>query len=184
MKSLDDLSGLMRAANRGDEIAYRTLLNVLSVWLRASIRRGLLRMNRGPEDTEDIVQETLLAVHLKRHTWDQNQPLEPWLRAIARHKLVDCLRRRGFRDYVNIDDFADVLADPAASDAAALRNWDALLKELSPREQRIVKGVSIEGKSAREVGASLDMSEGAVRVALHRILKRLADSFRRSEHEN
>lgn len=181
MKSPDDLSSLMREANRGDEVAYRTLLNALSVWLRASIRRGLLRMNRGIEDTEDIVQETLLAIHLKRHTWDQSQPLEPWLRAIARHKLVDCLRRRGFREHVNIDDFSDVLADPAETDAAALRNWDTLLKGLSPREQRIVKGVSIEGQSAREVGASLNMSEGAVRVALHRILKRLAGNFRRSE---
>lgn len=171
----------MRAANRGDEIAYRTLLSALTAWLRASTRRSLLRLNRDPEDTEDIVQETLLALHLKRHTWDQTQPLEPWLRAIAHHKLVDNLRRRGFREHVSIDDYADVLADPAETNSTAMRNWDSLLKGLTTREQRIVKGVSIEGRSAREVGASLNLSEGAVRVALHRILKRLADNFRRSE---
>ena len=48
----------------------------------------------GVEDSEDIVQDALLAMHLKRDTWDDSQPLEPWLRAIAHHKMVDHLRRR------------------------------------------------------------------------------------------
>ena len=61
------------------------------------------------------MQETLLAMHLKRDTWDEAQPLEPWLRAIARHKLADHLRRRGFRDHVDIDDYADSPRQPSMS---------------------------------------------------------------------
>ena len=181
MTKPDDLSKLMQAANRGDAAAYRELLFSLAGVLRAYVRRGLLRLNRATEDTEDIVQDTLLAIHLKRHTWDARQPLQPWVRAIAHYKLVDHLRRRGFREHLDIDDYADVLADGAEPVGASMRNWEGLMASLSPREQRIVRGVSIEGHSAREMGVSLGMSEGAVRVALHRALKRLAETHRQSE---
>jgi RNA polymerase sigma-70 factor, ECF subfamily len=53
----------------------------------------------------------LLAIHLKRHTWDAAAPLGPWVRAIARNKLIDALRRRGRRVEIPIDDFADFLPD-------------------------------------------------------------------------
>ncbi len=77
---------------------------------RPSASRGLAVAGRPRADCEDIVQETLLAMHLKRDTWDETQPLQPWLRAIAHHKLVDHRRRRGFPDHVDIDDHAETLA--------------------------------------------------------------------------
>lgn len=176
----DELSTLMRAANGGDSAAYRKVLAKLTVCLRAFIRRGLAAINRGQEDTEDIVQETLLAIHLKRHTWDECQPLEPWVRAIARHKLIDGLRRRGFREHVDISDYADVLVAPSELEGGARHDWEILMASLTPSQRRIIKGVSIEGRSAHEVGESLGMSEGAVRVALHRALKALAAAYRRN----
>ena len=78
--------------------------------LRAAARRGLARAGQPVDQSEDIVQDILLAVHLKRHTWDVNAPFAPWLFAIARNKLIDALRRRGRRVFVNIDDFAETLA--------------------------------------------------------------------------
>src|SRR5688572_7699094 len=89
------LAQLMRAANRGDADAYRHVLEKLAPMLRSAARRGFARYGSGPEEVEDIVQETLLALHLKRHTWDERQPLLPWVRAIAHNKLIDSLRRRG-----------------------------------------------------------------------------------------
>ena len=85
--------------------------------------RGAPRSGAGgqPVDqSEDIVQDILLAVHLKRHTWDADAPFAPWLFAIARNKLIDSLRRRGRRIFVNIDDFAETLpSEPAAETAPA-----------------------------------------------------------------
>ena len=107
MTQPEELAALMRRARQGDDEAYRRLLVCVSLWLRPVVRRGLLAAGRRPEDGEDIVQETLLAMHLKRDTWDAAQPIEPWLRAIARYKLVDHLRRRGLREHVDIDDYAD-----------------------------------------------------------------------------
>ena len=66
--------------------------------------RGFAHHKLSPEDVDDVVQETLLAVHLKRHTWDQSKPLLPWVRAVARNKLIDNLRRRGRGTHLPIDD--------------------------------------------------------------------------------
>ena len=179
MSNSDDLSSLMRAARLGDDAAYRRLLMQVATWLRGITRRSLAAAGRRVDDSEDIVQETLLAMHLKRDTWDETQPLEPWLRAIARHKLVDHLRRRGVTDHVDIEDLTDSLAAPANDPAGSAADARHLLAGLPERQRHIVEGISLEGQSAREVGARLGMSEGAVRVTLHRALKALADAYRR-----
>src|SRR5262245_56536658 len=107
----------MRAANGGDSAAYERLLRGIATAVRPVARRGLRRAGRATADAEDIVQDVLLAVHLKRHTWDASQPVGPWVYAIARYKLVDALRRAGWRQHVPIDAVADTLG--AAADARA-----------------------------------------------------------------
>jgi RNA polymerase sigma-70 factor (ECF subfamily) len=179
LSNSEDLSALMRAARNGDDEAYRQLLGRVAVWLRGVARRGLARAGRGVGDSEDIVQETLLAMHLKRDTWDETQPLEPWLHAIARHKLVDHLRRRGFHDHLDIDDHVDTLAAPEAGEAGAAADSRQMLSGLPERQRRIVEAISIEGHSARDVGSTLGMTEGAVRVTLHRALRALAVAYRK-----
>src|SRR4051794_38095286 len=110
----------MRSSIAGDNAAYRRLLSAIAPVLRATARRGLARAGQPVDQAEDIVQDILLAVHLKRHTWDADAPFAPWLFAIARNKLIDWLRRRGQRVFVNIDDFADSLpGDPAPEIPAA-----------------------------------------------------------------
>jgi RNA polymerase sigma-70 factor (ECF subfamily) len=173
----NDLSALMRHARQGDDEAYRRLLGLLAVWLRAIVRRGLTMAGRGPADCEDIVQETLLAMHLKRDTWDETQSLEPWLRAIARHKLADHLRRRGFYDHVDIEDHIETLPAAATVDADTAVDSQTLLATLPERQRRIVEAISLEGHRAAEVATRLGMSEGAVRVTLHRALKALATAY-------
>jgi len=170
---------MMRLARQGDDEAYRRLLGHVSLWLRSVVRRGLTSAGRGTADSEDIVQETLLAMHLKRDTWDETQSLEPWLRAIARHKLADHLRRRGFRDHVDIDDYANSLEAAVDADASATIDSRQLLASLPERQRRIVEEISLEGRRAADVAARLGMSEGAVRVSLHRALKALAAFYRR-----
>src|SRR5262249_53969604 len=139
----------------------------------------------GPDEVEDVVQETLLAVHLKRQTWDEGKPLLPWVRAIAQNKLVDNLRRRGHRLQVPIDGIAHALATIDAEPAVANR-LDARRRpaQLKPRQRDVVRAISIEGASAAEVGRRLGMTEGAVRVTLHRALKSLAAAFRGVGHKD
>ncbi|MFG1310975.1 sigma-70 family RNA polymerase sigma factor [Xanthobacter tagetidis] len=168
---------LMRSALDGDGAAYRELLSALAPALRAFARRILLAAGRDAGDAEDVVQETLLALHLKRQTWDPATPLAPWIWAIARHKAVDVLRRSGRRAEVPIDGLEDFLADAEAeAEPEALSSRDAgrMVASLNGRERDVVEAVCLSGASVKETGARLAMSEGAVRVALHRALKRLA----------
>ena len=172
-------SMLMRAAQEGDESAYRRLLSSMVHPLRMLATRGLARAGLGPADIEDVVQETLLAIHLKRDTWDQGRPIGPWVLAIARHKLIDIVRRRRGRIEVSIDDLTNTLEDGAAEQEATARQLDTLVGALSPRQRETVRLVSIEGQSIRTTASRLRISEGAVRVALHRGLLALAVRIRK-----
>jgi RNA polymerase sigma-70 factor, ECF subfamily len=170
-------SDLMRAGNRGDTTAYHRLLAALAPALRGFTQRTFVRARLPGGDVEDVVQETLLALHLKRHTWDETQPLVPWLKAIARNKVIDSLRRKGGHVHVDIDDFSDTLADERVQDAARTVEISGAVARLKGREREIVVAISLEGASARDVAQRLGISEGAVRVALHRALKTLAMAF-------
>ncbi|TQM89574.1 sigma-70 family RNA polymerase sigma factor [Roseinatronobacter monicus] len=168
----DALEDLMRAANRGDSAAYHRLFTAITPVLRKVVRaRGAALGHAG---CEDVLQDVLLAIHSKRHTWREDAPLRPWLYAIARHKVVDAFRARGRHVAVSIDDFAEGLPATAGPDPMEGRDMDKVLGQLEPRAAEIVRAFGLNGETTAETAARLDMSEGAVRVALHRALKSIA----------
>jgi RNA polymerase sigma-70 factor (ECF subfamily) len=168
---------MMRAAIAGDAAAYRRLLSELTPVLRATARRGLSRTGRPVADAEDIVQETLLAIHLKRHTWDTGALIGPWISAIVRNKLIDALRRGNRSAALPIDDVSDFLATEDARSDEKAENVDRHVNTLPVRQRDVVRAIAMEGASIAEASQRLSMSEGAVRVALHRGLSTLAAKF-------
>jgi len=112
------LKGLLVRGLGGDEAAYHAFLRELSMHLRAFLRRRLTGL---PDDIEDLVQESLLAVHNHRDTYDPAQPLTAWVHAIAKYKLVDLMRRRESRDHRTepLDEKHEMfaIADADAADA-------------------------------------------------------------------
>jgi RNA polymerase sigma-70 factor, ECF subfamily len=124
------------------------------------------------------VQEILLAVHLKRHTWDVSAPFAPWLFAIARNKLIDMLRRRGRRVFVDIDDFSETLADAPQAPTVSASEVEAQLKTLPQRQRDVLQSIAVESSSIKQTAERFSMSEGAVRVALHRALASLTAKLR------
>lgn len=170
----------MRASLAGDDAAYRMLLSSLAPALRVAMRGDARRAGLGPAEVEDIVQETLIAIHLKRHTWDPEKPVAPWVTVIARHKVFDALRRRGRRAEAPIEDFIEVLPADPEPDPFEGEDVERMLDHLGARQRDIVRSLSVEGASVRETAARLGMSEGAVRVALHRGLKALAAIYRKA----
>ncbi len=168
----DDWGLLLSAAQQGDSRAYARFLRVVTPVLRGIVRsRGAAL---GDSTCEDVLQEVLLALHLKRHTWQQGSPVRPWLYAITRYKVVDAFRARGRRIDLPIEDFADLLPADAGEDPTTAADVSKMIGMLDPRAARIVRHVGLEGDSIAETGAKLTMTEGAVRVALHRALKQLA----------
>lgn len=182
-KNEEEWAALMRAAIAGDSAAYQTLLQSLSTVLRPAVRRGFTQAGASLGDVEDVVQETLLALHLKRNTWDPSQPLGPWVRAIARHKLIDALRRRGRRIQIPIDSVLDTLSVEEDSSGVDRQDAERLVNGLQGRQRDVVRAVSLQGESIREVAERLKMKEVAVRVALHRGLKTLGAQHRKDQDE-
>ena len=174
----DEWTGLMRSAIAGDDAAYQRLLRAVTPVLRAASRRGLARAGQPVDQAEDIVQEILLAVHLKRHTWDREAPFAPWLFAIARNKLIDALRRRGKRIFVNIDDFAETLPGEAPQETASAGEVNTHLATLPQRQRDVLQSIAVDSASIKDTAAKFSMSEGAVRVALHRGLAALTARLR------
>jgi RNA polymerase sigma-70 factor (ECF subfamily) len=171
-------TGLMRSAMSGDNAAYHRLLKAITPVLRAVARRGLARVGQPVDQSEDIVQDILLAIHLKRHTWNVDAPFAPWLFAIARNKLIDALRRRGRRVFVNIDDFTEILPGETPQETASAGEVAAQLKTLPPRQREVLQSIAVDSASIKDTAAKFSMSEGAVRVALHRGLAALTAKLR------
>jgi RNA polymerase sigma-70 factor (ECF subfamily) len=168
----------MRAARAGDAAAYRHLLGEMALVLRGIARRHLVRLGLGPDEAEDVVQEALLALHLKRDSWDETRPILPWVRAIARYKMLDAARRLGRAQRGTVDlpaeAFAELVAAPApARDMTGLDPAN-LVAGLPTRERGVVAALALEGHSVAETAARFGIGESAVRVAFHRGLARLA----------
>ncbi len=174
MKDVEDrLRGLLVQGLDGDAAAYREFLRQLTTHLRAFLRR---RLQRIPDEVEDLVQETLLAIHNQRHTYDPAQPLTAWVHAIAKYKLIDCLRRRAGRDDLNdeLDEEREVFAGSDHEAADARRDLAKLLAGLPDRQREAIVCMKLEGLSVIETAERTGMSESAVKVYVHRGLKALA----------
>ena len=170
-----ELSRLLRAAIAGDERAYADFLHRIAAVVRGFARRKIVQ---GGVDPEDVVQETLLAIHVKRHTWRQDAPVLPWIYAIARFKLIDAFRRRGRRIEIEIDEIAETFAEPE-TETVSERDINRALDGLPPAQRSVVSAVSVEGRSIGETAAKFGITETAVRVSLHRGLAAIARRFGR-----
>ncbi len=164
--SPDDWQGLMRRAQGGDAAAYRDLLTALRPWLLSYIRRRL----KG-SDGEDLVQMTLLSLHEKRHTYDPAAPFLPWIAAVARHKLIDYVRKAGRHVHVELDE--DLAIEDGMKPDLAKRDVEVLLEQLPKDQAKVIRLHKLEDLSVGEVSAATGKSPSAVKVIVHRGLKKL-----------
>jgi RNA polymerase sigma factor (sigma-70 family) len=162
---------LMAAAQVGDVNAYRILLGELASWLRRYYARRL-----PPSMTEDAVQNVLLAIHEKRHTYDPARPFGPWLAAIARYKWIDRLRSIKAEASEALDENMGV---PDHEDSVvAVSTLGQLLTELKPPQAAAIRLVKLEGYSVEEASQATGQSISLVKVNIHRGLQRLASIIR------
>ncbi|OYX85990.1 MAG: RNA polymerase subunit sigma [Azorhizobium sp. 32-67-21] len=172
---------MMRSALAGDRGVYERLLREITPVLRAAAHRRFLSLGLPAAESEDVVQETLLALHLKRQTWRSTEPLGPWLWTIARNKFIDHLRRRGRRVDLPIEDFAEVIAAPQERPGTDADDVERHLARLPDRQRDVLKSVAVEGASIGEAAQALKMTQGAVRVALHRAFATLSAHLRQEK---
>lgn len=175
--SEEELRNLMLKALDGNAGAYQLLLQQVSSLIRAYLRR---RLSRAPDDIEDLLQETLLAIHTKRHTYRTEELFTPWLYAIARYKMIDCLRRRVHHEALNdsLDETAEWLATYDGEANESKKDLDKMLKKLPDNQRLPIQHTKLDGLSVTEAAAKTGMSASAIKVGVHRGMKALAGMWK------
>lgn len=164
--SVDQWGEWMVAAQDGHGGAYRRLLGEIAQWLHRYFQR---RLPHG--DVDDAVQETLMAVHRRRHSYDPAYPLIVWLAAIARRKWIDQLRSLERRPTAELPDTLSVADHEAGVTSASV--LASLLEQLRPAQAQVIALVKLQGYSIEEASRETGLSPSAVKMAVHRGLARL-----------
>lgn len=130
-------------------------------------------------DAEDATERTFLAALSAIDRFrDEGATFRSWLFRIAHNQIANALRSRARRRASRLDGVPEPIADAdpareagATDDARRLRR---ALAELSDDRRQVIVLRFVDGLSAREIGAVLERSAGAVRVLQHRALRELA----------
>ena len=167
----------MRAERRGEALVYERMLKEVATALRRSLAPRLVRAGLGAHEAEDLVQEILIGLHGKRHTWDSTRPFLPWLHAITRYKLIDFTRHRRRETTRRVDlpleDWLKIVEAPADDASRSTVEVDRHLAVLPVGQRKIVRAIAVEGASVRNAALRFATSEGVVRMTLHRAIRRL-----------
>lgn len=160
----------MIAGMAGHPRAHTMLLSLCAERLRQYFSR---RLTDRAADVEDLVQETLMAIHQRRESYNPGLPFTAWLHAIAHYKLVDHFRRSRLRATLPIDDFFDLAINDESAAINAAADIDKLLRSLPLKQQQAIRLTRLTGLSVPEAAAATGQSESAIKVGVHRGLKRL-----------
>lgn len=161
---------------QGDAASHRLFLQDVSALLRGYYRR---RLASNPTEAEDLVQETLIAIHTRRESYDPAYPVTAWIHAIARYRLIDHWRRvkrRGIS--VPVEDVASLFEESSADEVEARMDAAVLLERLPPKQRDAIRLVKLEEKSVREAAEITGWGESDIKVSIHRGLKTLARLMR------
>lgn len=165
----DRWGAAMAAAQRGDEDAYRSLLQELLPFVRRQVRSRI----HAPADAEDVVQNALIAIHRGRHTYRSERPFGPWLRTLVRNCMIDWFRERGRRAAreTAVEEpelFSAGVRDeePGAGDLAPA--LAAALAALPAKQREAVELLHVEGLTVAEAAVEAGITPGALKVRAHR----------------
>ncbi len=169
---------LMRAAQKGDTVAYRQLLTEIV----PAIRRTVVRRRSRTDEADDVVQEVLLSIHSVRHTYDPERPFLPWLMTIVRYRVADLARvqiRRAANE-VTVATFPETFPDAPTNihegfgDAETLRQ---AIVALPSGQRQAVELLKLREMSLKEASAVSGQGVSALKVAMHRALKALRSAL-------
>lgn len=170
---------LFLSGRQGDQRAYQSFLIWCAGFVRSILQSINFKWGDGlANELDDILQEVLMAVHSKRHTFSEDLPVEPWVATIARFKAIDHLRakKRAVDQLVNDElwkSAVDRVSLTMAEEIFARGDIEVILGQLSDDQRELIRLTKIEGFSTKETALRLGISESAVKVGVHRIIKKL-----------
>jgi RNA polymerase sigma-70 factor, ECF subfamily len=175
-------AALMRLAQGGDQAAYASLLVLLT-----SATRQFARARLGSVPwIDDVVQETLLAVHRARQTYDPGRPFAPWFYAVASSRMIDVIRRerRVISRELPCDVLPEMVQERSVGDEIDVEAIHAAVALLPQRQREVIEALKFHDESVREIAGRLQMTESAVKVTAHRGYQALKRLLRGPRHED
>lgn len=166
------LRARLASAQRGDAAAYKEFLTDTARLVRAYVS------NRGftPAAAEDLTQDVLLTIHRKKHLYNPARPFLPWLFTLTRYRLIDVVRANQRRPIgVPWDETFDPPAPEARLDDVLA--VEEMLDFLPEKARRVLKLAKIDGLPLAEVARKTGLTLAAVKVAVHRAVKKLRQEF-------
>ena len=176
-----ELKVLMLAGLAGDAKAHQRLLAACAARLRSYYAR---RLGGEAPDLEDLVQETLIAIHERRESYNSALPFTAWLHAIAKYKLVDHYRRAGIRRHIDLDDIGELAAEDGFEPALAAIDIERMLGELPPKHRQAIRLTRIEGYSVEEASQMTGQSPSGIKIGVHRGLRKLSAQIRDDDDDD
>ncbi|NOR80679.1 MAG: sigma-70 family RNA polymerase sigma factor [Methyloprofundus sp.] len=159
-------SQLMGEAQQGDEYSYAKLLGELG-----DVIAAFLTSRFGPIDLiEDCVQESLIAIHDARHTYDTKRLFRPWFFAIVRNRTIDILRsQKSYKMALERNTLKHI--EETAISIEEEVNKSMVFSMLAPAYRDVLLLTKVVGFTTSETAEKLGISESAVRVRVHRGIK-------------
>lgn len=167
--SVQHWPALMARAQAGDREAYNQLLRAMVPAIRAFVRKKI----SDEALIEDVIQETLLAIHRVRHTYDPQRPVLPWVAAITSARAIDALRQRGRNQEIQDEEAVNLYPAEAGDFATDSHDLSDYLGSLPARQREIVESVHLRQQTLAQAAAETDLSVSAVKSLLHRAMLNL-----------
>ena len=166
----EKLKELFILSMNGSSVAYESFLTLAS----AIIKKYLTFMGgkyEAQETIEDLLQEILISIHQKKHTFQLDRPVLPWIYAITRYRFIDFyrLKKRAPKTVELPDDLS------AKENAEPFINIEEILSMLSTKQRDMIYLVKVEGSSYSEAAATLQISVPSLKVGIHRAIKSIKD---------
>ncbi len=158
------LQALYLLAQQGDQVAYQEFLEGSS----DAVKKLLSFLNRSRKfdsSLDDLLQEVLLKIHTKKHTYIPGRPILPWIHAITRYTYIDLYRKQ--KAGPEMTEIPEDLAIAESSETDLTEVWDFL----TPEQREIITAVKIEGRPYAEVAKEYKIRESALKVRVHRLLQ-------------
>jgi RNA polymerase sigma-70 factor (ECF subfamily) len=168
---------MLRAAD-GDEHAFEVLLERHQAGVIRFLAQG-----GAAHDATDLAQETFVRVYRHRHLYRPRAKFTTYLYTIARHVLVDYLRKRNRRPEVAHDDVSVSMLLVEHQPEGLVMDVEQALAGLSERLRLVIVLRIIEGFTAEETAEILELPVGTVKSRLHLGIRALRKPLEVYEHE-
>jgi RNA polymerase sigma-70 factor, ECF subfamily len=179
------IDSLIRAAQRGDQDAFETLVRTYD----QSVLRLAMNLLRSPEEARDVYQEAFLRVYRNLNTFRFDCSFHTWLYRIVTNICLDHLRKRKVRreESAVIEtpdgpvDRMDSFEEESAEGDPERTTWnhqlrariESALQDLTPRERMVFEMRHYEGLRLRNIGEILGTTEEAAKNCLFRATQKM-----------